>query len=205
MLVLLLILTTLSEHSGFPPDEVLWFPLVQSGLHQAAHQQILNHASNSFISICSCFCPQQVPPDLYHFVSFEPNDSPKLLCQTQKTNALHFPLTCRRQGIKQLFLITTHVFLEQWQINTDCSSATPSDLLEFAGTECPFPLKYAWGIQSGLSCLASCSDKPLAGAPVEATLLQHPWGEIWLCRHRVWRFATSQPQTATQNLFHWQR
>lgn len=38
----------------------------------------------------------------------------------------------------------------------------------------------AWGIQPGLSCLASCSHKPSAGAPVEAALLQHPRGEVWL-------------------------
>lgn len=49
----------------------------------------------------------------------------------------------------------------------------------------------AWGIQPGLSCLASCSHKPLAGAPVEAALLQHPRGEVWLHGHRVCRFAAS--------------
>lgn len=117
-----------------------WSSLVQPGLH--LHYHILNHASNSFMSVCSWFSPQQVPPDLYHCVSFELNDWPKFLCQIQENSIFqesffiqHIQENCiflwlaGGKELNNLFsfilLIITHLFLNQWQIKTDCTSANP--------------------------------------------------------------------------------
>lgn len=143
MLVSLLALSILSEYSGFFPR---WRALVPTGADwspSASSLAGLNNASNSLISICSCLCPQQmIPPKLYYFVSFMLPDSPKFLWCIQENRVPHFPLTCRRQRIKQLVLTK---FLYSYcgdKLTLLAPVQPPSHLSEFEGGESPFLLKH---------------------------------------------------------------
>lgn len=122
MLVSLLALSTLAEYSGFFPQWRALGPTGADGSPWASSLADLKACQQFFNTYLFLLCPQQIPPKLYYFVSFMLTDSPKLLWRIQENSVPHFPLTCRRQGIKQLVLTQ---LLYSYSINATCSGATP--------------------------------------------------------------------------------
>lgn len=103
---------------------------------------------------------------------------PKLLWCIQENSAPHFPLTCRRQGIKPLVLREFLYSYSSDKLTLLALVRPPFDLSESEGSEISISSEIntdAWGIYSGLLPLAFSKDKSLVDDPSQTSPAMMVW------------------------------